>query len=171
MQFFNIIIITLKNFLFHICFLCMEQNVRIATINLLLRLIMSDSRYFFIYPILISSRSKGKKLKVDTQRMESCIMMPFGSVARVRPRGYSPRQRIDEQGDDDHGDDHTSQINRRNFVDLRFWRTIQSLVGSVPEDAEVCSTELDFVPIRGTVPATTELFSGEYLEFKQIEKF
>ena len=45
-------------------------------------------------------------------------------------------------------------------------------MASVAKDAEIGAAELDFVPIRGTVAATTaELSPTEYLESKQIENF
>lgn len=82
---------------------------------------------------------------------------------------HLPRERIDEQGDDDHGDDYTRQIDRGDLVDLRFRGTFQGLVTSVPKDAEICAAVLDLVRVGGAVlAATAELSPAEH--FKRIKK-
>lgn len=99
-------------------------------------------------------------------------MAPFRPIARVVQMykcWHLPRERIDEQGDDDDGDDYTRQIDRRYFIDLRFRRTFQGLVATVPKDAEICAAVLDLVRIgRAVLAATAELSPAEHFEKKKI---
>lgn len=98
-------------------------------------------------------------------------MAPFRPIARVVQMykcWHLPRERIDEQGDDDDGDDYTRQIDRRYFIDLRFRRTFQGLVATVPKDAEICAAVLDLVRIgRAVLAATAELSPAEHFEKKK----
>lgn len=99
-------------------------------------------------------------------------MAPFRPIARVVQMykcWHLPRERIDEQGDDDDGDDYTRQIDRRYFIDLRFRRTFQGLVATVPKDAEICAAVLDLVRIgRAVLAATAELSPAEHFEKKKL---
>lgn len=66
---------------------------------------------------------------------------------------HSPRQRVDEQRDNDHRDDDAGEVDRRDLVDLRLRRPLQVLVAPVAEDAEISATQLDLVPAVGAVAA------------------
>lgn len=104
--------------------------------------------------------------------MESCVApfrpIPREPVVQMYKCCHLPRERIDEQGDDDDGDDYTRQIDRRYFIDLRFRRTFQGLVTTVPKDAEICAAVLDLVRVGGAVlAATAELSPAEHFKKKK----
>lgn len=94
--------------------------------------------------------------------------IPREPVVQMYKCCHLPRERIDEQGDDDDGDDYTRQIDRRYFIDLRFRRTFQGLVTTVPKDAEICAAVLDLVRVGGAVlAATAELSPAEHFKKKK----
>lgn len=104
--------------------------------------------------------------------MESCVApfrpIPREPVVQMYKCCHLPRERIDEQGDDDDGDYYTRQIDRRYFIDLRFRRTFQGLVTTVPKDAEICAAVLDLVRVGGAVlAATAELSPAEHFKKKK----